>query len=243
MTIVTRLCVDHLRLSRVQREQYIGMWLPEPLVQSTEQDDPAHIIELHETISTAFMVLLESLAPLDRAVFLLHEVFNYTFTEIAAIVDRTPDDCRQIGHRARQRLRSDRPRFDVKVEAVEQIVREFLIACTDGDLTGLLALLDADVIVSNDSGGKTRAVRNTIVGADRAARLFVGLFHRWGAHLRVRVAMINGQPAMVTYVHDHPACVTHFDIRNGKIQAIYQVLNPEKLTRLNRSARATDKSQ
>ena len=115
MTMVTRLCVDHLRLAQVQREEYVGTWLPEPLMQPPD-NDPARQVELHETISTAFLVLLESLSPLDRAVFLLHEVFGYTFDEIATIVNRTAADCRQIGHRARQRIKQGRPRFEVETE-------------------------------------------------------------------------------------------------------------------------------
>src|SRR5262249_51361492 len=153
MTIVTRLCVDQLRLARVQREEYVGAWLPEPLLQSTE-GDPARLVEQDESISTAFLVLLESLTPLDRAVFLLHEVFNYPFAEIATIVDRNPADCRQIGHRARQQLVQDRPRFDVEPETVEAVVQQFLRACVGDDMSELLALLAPDVTVTNDSGGK-----------------------------------------------------------------------------------------
>ena len=180
MTTVTRLCVDQLRLAHVQREAYAGVWLPEPLLQSPE-NDPARLVEVNESISTAFLVLLESLSPLDRAVFLLHEVFGYTFAEIATIVDRSPANCRQIGHRARQRVKQARPRFEVETEAVEEAVQHFLNACAGGDLSELLALLSPDVTVTNDSGGKVSGVRNMLAGADKVARLFLGIFRRWYA--------------------------------------------------------------
>lgn len=232
MTILTRLCVDQIRLAHVKREEYIGMWLPEPLLYSSECDDPAFIAELDESISTAFMVLLESLAPLDRAVFLLHEVFSYTFADIAVIVNRTPDDCRQIGHRARQRLKQDRPRQHVTPDDLEKIVQEFLGACQDGDVSALLVLLNPAVVVNNDTGGKVSAVRNDILGADRVARMFLGIFHRWSAHLDVRITPINGQPSLVFYAGDQAVCVSTFEVRSGRIDRIYQVFNPDKLKRL-----------
>jgi RNA polymerase sigma-70 factor (ECF subfamily) len=232
MTIVTRLCVDQLRLARVQREEYVGAWLPEPLLQSPESD-PARFTELDESISTAFLVLLESLSPLDRAVFLLHEVFNYTFAEIGAIIDRSPADCRQIGHRARQRLMQGRPRFKVEAEPVEEVVQTFLRACIGGDVSELLSLLAPDVNVMTDSGGKVSAIRNEITGADKAATLYLGIFRKWVPLQTLRVATINGQAAWIACVDGKPVSVTTFDVRDGKIHAIYQVLNPEKLQGLD----------
>ncbi len=240
MTIVTRLCVDHLRLAHVKREAYVGMWLPEPLMQSTESNDPAHIVELDESISTAFMVLMESLAPLDRAVFLLHEVFSYTFADIAGIVGRTPDDCRQIGHRARQRVNHGRPRYEVTTDTVERIVQEFLGACLDGDISELLVLLNPAVVVTNDSGGKVSAVRNDILGADRVARLFLGVFHRWSAHLTFQIEAVNGQSALIFYTGEQPVCVASFELCDGQILHIYQVFNPDKLKRITSRADSTD---
>ena len=228
MTIVTRLCLDQLRLAHVQRETYTGVWLPEPLLQSPE-NDPARLAEVNESISTAFLLLLETLSPLDRAVFLLHEVFGYTFAEIATIVDRNPADCRQIGHRARQRVKQGRPRFEVKSESVEAVVQQFLDACAGGDLSELLALLSPDVTVSNDSGGKVSGVRNTIAGANKVARLFLGIFRKWSPPLLFQIATVNGQPAWIGCIDEQPASVLTFDVRDGKIQAIYQVLNPDKL--------------
>jgi RNA polymerase sigma-70 factor (ECF subfamily) len=227
-TIVTRLCVDQLRLAYVQREEYVGSWLPEPLLQSSESD-PARLVELNESISTAFLLLLENLSPLHRAVFLLHEVFNYTFAEIAAIVDRTPADCRQIGHRARQQLMEGRPRFEVEIETVEEVVEQFLQACVGDNLEDLLALLAPDVAVTTDSGGKVSAVRNRLVGLDTVARLMLGVFRKWSPPLHFRITTINGQPALLGCMDEQPSCATTFDVRDGKIYAIYLVLNPEKL--------------
>jgi RNA polymerase sigma-70 factor (ECF subfamily) len=231
MTIVTRLCVDHLRLARIQREEYVGEWLPEPLLQSPE-GDPARLVELNESLSTAFLVLLESLSPLERAVFLLHEVFNYTFAEIAPMVDRTAADCRQIGHRARQRVTQGRPRFEVESATVEEVVQQFLNACEGDNMPELLALLASDVTVTSDGGGKVSAVRNILVGPDRAARLFLGVFRRWSPPLTFRMATINGQAGLITCIGDRPHGVTTFDVRDGKIHAIYHVRNPDKLKSL-----------
>ncbi len=241
MTITTRLCLDQLRLAHVRREEYVGAWLPEPLLQSPESD-PARLVEMDESISTAFLVLLESLSPLDRAVFLLHEVFNYTFADIAAIVNRTPADCRQIGHRARQRLTQGRPRFEIETETVEEVVQEFLRACMGDDMAGLLALLAPDVTVMNDSGGKVSAVRNTIVGVDHVSRLMLGIFRRWWPHLVFHVATINGQAALITCANAQPVAAITFDVREGKIHHIYQVLNPDKLKGLSCGSDFRDKS-
>lgn len=228
-TIVTRLCVDQLRLAYVQREEYVGAWLPEPLVQSSEFD-PARLVELNESISTAFLVLLESLSPLDRAVFLLHEVFNYTFPEIATIVDRTPADCRQIGYRARQRLMEGRPRFEVETETVEEVVEQFLQACVGDDLSELLALLAPDVAVTIDTGGKVSAAHERLAGADRVAQLFLGVFRKWSTPSMFRIATINGRPALIGCLNNKPVSATTFDVHEGKIHAIFTVLNPDKLS-------------
>ena len=228
MTIVTRLSVDQLRRAHVQREEYVGAWLPEPLLQSPD-NDPARLVELDESLSTAFLVLLESLSPLDRAVFLLHEVFNYTFAEIATIVDRNPAGCRQIGHRARQRLMQGRPRFEVETETVEEVVQQFLRACVGDDMSALLGLLAPDVTVTTDSGGKVSSVRNIVVGPDRAARLMLGIFHRWSPPFIFHIATINGQPALIGCADEQPISVTTFDVGDSKIHAIYQVVNPDKL--------------
>lgn len=232
-TVITRLCLDHLKSARAQRETYVGPWLPEPLL--TEHADyatPATQMHEWESLSTAFLVLLENLSPLDRAVYLLHEVFNYTFAEIARIVDKTPADCRQIGHRARQRLMQGRPRFEVETETVDEVVQQFLRACVGDDMSTLLALLAPDVTVTSDSGGKVSAVRNKLVGTDKVARLFLGIFRKWSSHQTFHIATVNGQPAMIGITAQKPSSVVTFEVRDGRIHAIYLVLNPDKLTGL-----------
>jgi RNA polymerase sigma-70 factor, ECF subfamily len=227
-TIVTGLCIDHLRLAHVQREHYVGAWLPEPLLQSSA-DNPQHIVKMDESISTAFLLRLDNLSPLDRAVFLLHDVFNYTFAEIATIVNRNPAHCRQIGHRARWRLEQNCPRFDVETATVESVAQQFIRACTSGDMHQLFALLAPDVTVWTDSGGKVRAVRNVIIGREKVARLLLGLSRKWSPRMAPYLAMVNGQPAVVECVGKGTTCVTTFAVSGGKIHALYRVLNPDKL--------------
>jgi RNA polymerase sigma-70 factor (ECF subfamily) len=238
-TIVTRLCVDQLRLAHTQREEYVGAWLPEPLLQSSE-NNPERIVELDESISTAFLVLLETLSPLDRAVFLLHEVFNYTFAEIATIVDRNPADCRQIGHRARQRLAQNRPRYEVDTKTVEEITQQFIHACMGDDMPQLLNLLAPDVTVWTDSGGKVRAARNVVCGQDKVARLLLGVLRKWSPPITIHMAKVNGQPAVVECVGERIACVMTFAVREGKIHTVYRVLNPDKLQGFACTKKAVD---
>jgi RNA polymerase sigma-70 factor (ECF subfamily) len=227
-TIVTRLCIDHLRLAHVEREQYVGAWLPEPLLQSTA-DNPQHIVKMDESITTTFLLRLENLSPLDRAVFLLHDVFNYTFAEIATIVNRNSAHCRQIGHRARWRLEQNCPRFDIDTRTVETAAQQFIRACTSGDMHQLFALLAPDAAVWTDSGGKVRAVRNMIIGREKVARLLLGLSRKWSPRMAPYLAMVNGQPAVVECVGKGITCVTTFAVSGGKIHALYRVLNPDKL--------------
>ncbi len=232
MTIVTRLCLDHLRLARVQREEYVGAWLPEPLLQSSERD-PEKLLELDESLSTAFLVLLENLSPLERAVFLLHDVFNYTFADIASIVEKTPADCRQVGRRARQRLAQSRPRFEVDSQTVEDIVQQFLRACAGDDKTSLLALLDPDVTATVDGGGKVKqAALNVLHGREQVSRLSLGVFHAGERPLTYQLAIVNGQPALIGCLEGRIFGVANFEVRERKIHALYLVVNPDKLKNL-----------
>ncbi len=229
MTIVTRLCLDHLRLARVQREDYIGEWLPEPLLQSSE-GNPEQMMELDESLSMAFLALLEKLSPLERAVFLLHDVFDYTFADIAPIVERTPADCRQVGRRARQRLAQSRPRFEVDRKTVEEIVNEFLRACAGDDKAELLALLDTDVTATVDGGGKVKqAALNMLSGRERVSALSMGVFHAGERPFTYQLATVNGQPALVCCSEGQVFGVANFDVRERKIHAVYLVVNPDKL--------------
>jgi RNA polymerase sigma-70 factor (ECF subfamily) len=230
-TIVTRLCLDHLRSARVQREQYVGPWLPEPLV-TEEAPDVAETSALHESLSMAFLVLLESLTPLERAVFLLHDVFAYDYAEIARIVGKSEANCRQLGHRARDYVAARRPRFDPSVEQQERLTRQFLQACTTGDLPTLVATLADDITLWSDGGGKVRAAPRPIHGADAVGRFVLGILRKAPPELETRPARVNGQPGLVSYVDGEPIGVLLFDIADDLIRALRLVVNPDKLEHL-----------
>lgn len=223
-TIVTRLCIDHLRLARVQREQYVGVWLPEPLPDE-HAADPEGAAVLSESVSMAFLLLLERLNPAERAVFLLHEVFAYDFAEIGQLIGRSAVGCRQIARRARARVPADRPRLPASAEQHERLAREFVAAGSTGDLTALVALLADDVTLWVDSGGKVHAPRRPVQGADLVGHLLI----RRGALLTVAPHPINGRPAIVLEREGRPTGVLTFDVDGGRIQSIYIVANPDKL--------------
>jgi RNA polymerase sigma-70 factor (ECF subfamily) len=228
--IVTRLSIDHLRAAHVQRETYVGPWLPEPLVTEVEPD-VAETAALHESLSMAFLVLLETLTPLERAIFLLHDVFGYDFREIAGVVEKSEANCRQLAHRARQQIHARRPRFDPAPAHSEQLTRQFIAACTNGDLSGLLDTLADDVTLWSDGGGKTQAATRPVSGADRVAAFLIGVARKawkpWGA--RPWPMAVNGQPGFVFTVDGQVANTMAFDFVDGRIQAIRIVLNPDKL--------------
>ena len=227
-TVVSRLCLDQLKSARARRETYVGPWLPEPLPTERVADPP----DL-ESISLAFLVLLEALSPLERAVFVLREVFDYDFAEVAQIVGREEAACRQLAHRAREHVRSKRPRFASSREQHEQLLGAFLGAIAQGDLDGLQRLLADDVVVYSDGGGRARAARKLIVGPDRAARMLIGTAKKGGAHGTVSFVEINGWPAVV--LSDHGAAVATLSIETDgeKIFGVHLVINPDKLTGLN----------
>jgi RNA polymerase sigma-70 factor (ECF subfamily) len=224
--VVTRLCIDQLRSARTQREEYIGPWLPEPL--PTEPAPDAVVID--ESLSMAFLVLLESLNPTERAVFLLREVFDYDYDEISRLVGKSEANCRQIARRARQSVAARRPRFESSPEQEERLMGSFLEACFGGDMEDLLALLSEDVTFWSDGGGKTRAALNPIHGADKVARFFSGILRKAPPGLVVRRALVNGRPGLIGYFEDgRPQSVATFDVAEGSIRAIRLVVNPEKL--------------
>ena len=227
-TIVTRLCIDHLRAARVQREQYFGTWLPEPIAAAslTETEDSA---ALTESLSLAFLVVLESLTPLERAVFLLHDVFGYAFPEIAQIVEKSEANCRQVAHRARQHVEAHRPRFDVSTEDQEHLTHEFLRACTTGDMDGLLETLTADVTVYADGGGKARAVPRPVIGAEKVARFIARALSKSLASFDVVPTVVNGGPGFVLREGGRVSGVVAFDFGAGRIAAVRIVVNPDKL--------------
>ncbi|HZS75039.1 MAG TPA: RNA polymerase sigma-70 factor [Ktedonobacteraceae bacterium] len=226
-TIAVRLCLDQLRSARRQREVYVGPWLPEPIATGQRQE-LFETAALAESLSFAFLVMLENLGPLERAVFLLREVFEYEYAEIAEIVGKSEANCRQIFHRAQQRLEERRSRFDVSCEQQERITHQFLRASTGGDMQGLLNLLTEDIVFTGDSGGKAR-VGHRVRGRDKVARgTLVGL-RPLLATMQIHIEEVNGQPAITGYVDGRPYGVVFLDIEGEHIRNIYAVMNPDKL--------------
>ena len=232
-TVVTRLSIDQLRSARVQRETYFGPWNPEPLITSDEPD-PAEVAEVADSLSMAFLVLLETLSPVERAVFLLREVFDYGYDEIAQIVERNEANCRQIFARARKRVDEGKPRFEADREQREQLAQRFLAAAQAGQVDQLVEMLAADVVFYGDGGGKGRGLPKPVYGSDRVARLLKGFWtqgERIGAH--AEPTTINGQPGVLALDSDgRLISVLVFEIAGGVVQTIRGVVNPDKLRHL-----------
>lgn len=231
-TVVTRLAIDHLRSARSRRETYVGTWLPEPLVDAG--DDVAAQVEQAESLSLAFLVVLETLSPVERAVFLLRDVFEFGYDEIAAIVGRTEANCRQIALRARRHVEARRPRFDPSPERREELAGRFLAAAQDGDTAALVELLATDVAIHGDGGGRAPALRRPAHGAARVARLlaqWARLGARGGAGLE-RVT-VNGQPGLrVVDAEGRTLSVMALHVVDGRIAQIHSIINPDKLRHL-----------
>ena len=232
--VTTRLSIDHLRSARVRRESYVGTWLPEPLLTDPESDVAAHA-ETADSLSMAFLVLLESLTPVERAVFLLREVFDYDYDEIARVVGKSEDNCRQIAVRARRQIESKKPRFEASRKRREELAQRFFDAVREGDTKGLIGLLAADVVAYGDGGGKAPAFPRPIYGRDRVARLLQGPSAR-GERLGVigmHTTSINGQPGAIFLDADgRPVAVVTIDIADDLVQTVRAVANPEKLRHL-----------
>ena len=226
--VTTRLCLDHLRSAKVQREQYIGPWLPEPLVQATSPNAEENIT-LSETLSLAFLVLLESLSPTERATFLLREIFDYDNAEVASIDGKSEAYCRQMVRRARQHIEVGKPRFDVPLPQQEALVAQFSAACIAGDLDGLINLLSEDIEVWSDGGGKVTAARKVVYGREKVARFLLGIMRMAPQNAESQFALINGQLGIVARVNGRPILVMALEMGNGRIQAIRNILNPDKL--------------
>jgi RNA polymerase sigma-70 factor (ECF subfamily) len=224
---VTRLCIDYLRQARVRRETYVGQWLPEPLEQG-HAPDPADQVALADSLSLAFLALLERLTPIERAVFLLHEAFDYDYAAIAPIVGRSEATCRQLAHRARVHITGQRPRYHATPEIQERLLHQFARACAEGDLAGLEATLAADVTVWGDGGGKAPAARQPVQGASKVARLFLGIARIAPPGIAYRFSTVNGGPAMIFTLDGQPYGVFAFDIADERIIAIRNIINPDK---------------
>lgn len=235
-TIVTRLSIDHLHSARVRRETYVGEWLPEPLVTDGEElvDDPARHAETADSLSTAFLVLLESLSPVERAVFLLHDVFAYAYEEVAPIVDKSVENCRQLAVRARRHVEARKPRFEATREQREELAKRFFAAIEGGDLDELVAMLAEDAVMVGDGGGKAPAVTEPIHGAIQVARFLLGLARQAAkAGISLRPRELNGQPgAIATGPHGGPVSALTLDIGEGRVRTIHSIVNPDKLGHL-----------
>jgi RNA polymerase sigma-70 factor (ECF subfamily) len=233
-TVTVRLAIDHLRSARVRRERYVGSWLPEPLLTTGEEFDPAARAETDDSLSVAFLAVLERLSPVQRAVFLLREVFEYDYDQIAAIVAKSPQNCRQILVRARAHIEQARPRFTVSAAERDTLAERFFAACRDGDLDGLERLLAEHVEFHGDGGGKAPAVRKPVVGRVQVARFLLGLMRQVRHNaLRVEPVAVNGQPgAWVVDADGHTLSVMALDMADGHVQGVYNMLNPDKLRHL-----------
>jgi RNA polymerase sigma-70 factor (TIGR02957 family) len=233
-TIVTRLSIDALRSARVRRETYVGEWLPEPLV-TDPSADPARQAEMSDSLSLAFLVLLESLSPEQRAAFLLHDVFGYGYGEVAEIVGKSEDNARQLAARARRHVDEGRPRFDVSREERDELARRFFAAARDGQVEALEELLAEDVVLHGDGGGKVPALGRAVHGARRVASTLAA-WSKQGARipgLSFRLVEVNGQPGALSFDGDGNIInVMAVDIADGRIQGIRSMVNPEKLGHL-----------
>jgi RNA polymerase sigma-70 factor (ECF subfamily) len=228
-TVVTRHCIDRLRSAQARRERYVGSWLPEPLLEE-RAPEVAGTADLDGSLSMAFLVLLESLTPVQRAVFLPKEVFGYEYAEIASLVGKSEANCRQISRRARQSVAARRPRFESSPEQEERLMDGFLHASLGGDMEALLGLLSEDVTLYSDGGGKTRAPLNPIYGPGNVARFLTGILSKMPPDFTVRKTRVNRRPGFVSYLGDgSPQSVVTFDGAKGRVTAIRLLVNPEKL--------------
>jgi RNA polymerase sigma-70 factor (ECF subfamily) len=228
VTIVTRLCLDQLSSARSTRVTYAGPWLPEPVV----MEDEEAASEQADSLSLAFLVLLEELTPPERAAYLLHDIFGYSFEEVAGSLGRSPAACRQLGSRARRHVEERRQRFDADLRQGRALTDRFLVACATGDLSGLLSMLSDDVVVWTDGGGKVRAAMRPVVGPYRSSRFLLNVAKK--VHGVPQEVTLNGQPAVVFVEDSRVGAALILDISEGRIVAVRTVSNPEKLDRLSR---------
>jgi RNA polymerase sigma-70 factor, ECF subfamily len=225
VTVVTRLCLDQLDSARSTRVTYAGPWLPEPVVVEEEAAEQA------DSLSLAFLVLLEELTPLERAAYLLHDIFGYSFDEVGRSLGRSPVACRQLGARARKRIEERRQRFDADLRQGRALTDRFLLACATGDLSGLLSMLSEDVVVWTDGGGKVRAAMRPVIGPYRSSRFLLHVAKKFEGVPRATV--LNGQPATIFVEGGTVVAALVLDIVDGSIVGVRAVTNPDKLARLS----------
>lgn len=232
-TVTTRLAIDALRSAGRRRESYVGPWLPEPLL-TDPAAGPADAAETAESLSMAFLVVLETLSPVERAVFLLHDVFAYEYAEIASIVGKSEPNCRQLAARARRHVAARRPRFDASAKERSELADRFFAAATGGDMEGLVSLLAADAAFYGDGGEKGTGVRVPIFGREGVVRVLLGLFRRGrGLGVQMRAVEVNGSPGAMFFDADGGLInVASLEISGGVVQAVRIVVNPDKLHHL-----------
>ncbi|APU14047.1 MULTISPECIES: RNA polymerase sigma-70 factor [Actinoalloteichus] len=232
-TVLTNLCLNRLTSARARRESYVGPWLPEPVITEDSALGPLDTVEQRESVSMAFLVLLERLTPPERAVFVLREAFQYGHREIAGVLGVTEANCQQLYHRARERVARDRPRFEAAPEEGRRIAQRFLEAAQGQDVAGLASMLAADVVSWSDGGGKANAARRPVLGSDRVARLLVGWMRKGGPGTRTVVAEINGQPAILGSIAEQLVMAVVLHVVDGRVEALHTVVNPDKLAFLS----------
>jgi len=228
--VVTRVSIDVLRSARVRREEYVGPWFPEPLL-TDPYEDPERSAELADSVSTAALLLLERLTPLERAVFVLRDVFGFGFPEIASVVGRSEAACRQLAVRARRHVDAGRPRFEADRREREKLAAQFFSALREGNVDGLQELLAADAQLAGDSGGKAPALARSIIGAEKVARVLASVFP-WLVRIDVTLEPreVNGQPGAIFRARDNKVLFTWtLDVLDGRIQTIRSVSNPDEL--------------
>lgn len=222
--IVTRLCLDHLKSARARREEYVGAWLPEPLLEQSSEAD------LADDVTLTLMMAMERLSPLERAAFLLHDIFDTPLGEVAVVLEREPAAVRQLASRARRHVREARPRYMLSARSATELVQAFHEASTKGDIEALRGILADEVAVYSDGGGKVIAFRNVVRGIDRVLRLFQGLARKAAYQPQLlRIVMIDGLPGFVSIDRGAALQTTALEVRDGKITALYIVRNPDKL--------------
>jgi RNA polymerase sigma-70 factor, ECF subfamily len=233
VTVVSRLSIDRLRKASVERETYIGPWLPEPILTGPS---PAEEMEMASDLSIAFLVMLERLSPIERAVFLLHDIFDRGYDEIAGIVGKSEAAARQMIHRARERVRRDKTRFKADEADRRRLVRQFAAATAAADENALLGLFAEDVMLMSDGGGIVNAAKKVVYGRKRLANLFSVTTRKYDVKIEFFLSEVNGELGVVTFVNDVIEGVNTFDVESGKITALYRVMNPEKLRAFGEAA-------
>ena len=231
VTVATRLAIDRLRVRKSEREAYVGYWLPEPLVEFDDHT-PETAAELASDVSLAFMWVLERLSADERAAFLLRQVFDHDYPDIAAMLGKTEAACRQLVHRAQERVRQERPRFAVAADSHRGLLAKFIAAASNGDRASMKALLSDDVRLVADGGGKVNSFLHVLHGAGRVAGVYWSLEHQFPGQVAYRPARVNGEPGLLRYVDGKLESAHSFSVENGRIAAAFIVRNPDKLTSL-----------